>query len=255
MKRQWVFGGFVLSLSLLFGGCASLTTPKPDPTRFYVLEPLDKGAPAPDAIYCKGVHLGVGRVELPGYLDTQKIVKFKANNEVFISEFNRWAEPLPGACERVLAANIALLTGVESIETFPWVNPSSHDFEVHTEIQSFQANADNVVMLEVIWRITGARGKEVYHVEISTYAKPSDGSYPGIVSAMSAAWAECSESVARGLVQAARKKLEQMQREAMAEKEVEKDDAVIEAFEEQVDVSPKAAESSPSLKEASSGLD
>lgn len=182
--------------------------PKTDPTRFYILTPLPKGQSGVDAIHCQGMVIGIGRVELPPYLDTQKIVTLNSTDEVTISEFNRWAEPLEQGFVRVLALNVEQLTGIREIETFPWVQRSNNDLELFTSVQSFEALPDGRVELRVSWRITTGCAAEVLSSGNSVFSVRSDGSYPSIVTAMSMALGQYSEVVAQGLVKAAKEKLQ-----------------------------------------------
>ncbi len=210
---------FSLIACLLLAGCGSMFEPKADPTRFFILSPLPEGDARTDAIHCKRLVLGVGRVELPSYLDTQKIVTFNSTDEVIMSEFNRWAEPLDRGFARILAYNIQQLTGVDEVEMFPWVDPKSNDLEVLTEVHAFEAMPDGRVELRVSWRITTGRSECLMVSGSDTFSARSDGSYPSIVSAMSLALSQYSETVAQALVVAAKEKLKRDLEKAKEERE------------------------------------
>ena len=182
--------------------------PKADPTRFFVLSSMPEGdKPSADVIHCKGLTLGVGVVELPPYLNTQKIVTFSSTDEVVLSEFNRWAEPLDRGFVRVFALNLQQLTGVQQVEAYPWVQRDDNDLEVFTEVHSFEAMPDGRVDLRVSWRITSNRSACLLASGSDTFIARSDGSYPSIVTAMSTAVGLYSEAVAGDLAKAAKAKL------------------------------------------------
>jgi hypothetical protein len=183
--------------------------PKGDPTRFFILTPLPEGGSAHEAMNCKGLTIAIGRVELPPYLNTQKIVTFSSTDEVVLSEFNRWAEPLDSGFARVLALNIRELTGVSQIEFFPWIDRDRNDFEVFTEVHAFEATPDGTVELRVSWSITTGNAQCLLFSGNDVFMARSDGSYPSIVSAMSAAVGRYSERISQALTEASKKKLKQ----------------------------------------------
>lgn len=199
---------FIIAACLFLVGCGSVFEPKVDPTRFFVLSPVPEGRTKhEDALHCKGLILGVGVVELPSYLNTQKIVTFSSTDEVVLSEFNRWAESLDQGFSRVFALNLQQLTGVQQVETFPWIQRDDNDLEVFTEVHSFEAMPDGRVDLRVSWRITTSRSTCLFVSGSDTFTARSDGSYPSIVTAMSTAVGLYSDVVARDLAKAAKAKL------------------------------------------------
>ena len=199
---------FIITACFLLVRCGSMFEPKADPTRFFVLSPMPEGdVPSADAIHCKGLILGVGIVELPPYLNTQKIVTFSSTDEVVLSEFSRWAEPLDRGFVRVFALNLQQLTGVQQVEAYPWMQRDDNDLEVFTEVHSFEAMPDGRVDLRVSWRITTSRSTCLLASGSDTFVARSDGSYPSIVTAMSTAVGLYSEAVARDLATAAKAKL------------------------------------------------
>src|SRR5262249_28281389 len=98
-----------------------------DPTRYYTLGPVtapkaEAGAAAPPS-RDRGVgtvSVGVGPVIMPAYLDRVQIVTRTDADQVDLSMFNRWAEPLQDGMARVLAEEIGARVPTERVVTFPW---------------------------------------------------------------------------------------------------------------------------------------
>ena len=64
--------------------------------------------------------IGVGPVIMPGYLDRVQIVTRTGTDQVEISVFNRWAEPLEDGIARILAEEIGARVPTDRIVMFPW---------------------------------------------------------------------------------------------------------------------------------------
>src|SRR5262245_1734462 len=88
--------------ALALSGCRAVT----DATKFYALSSLPPapGDPAPTALSTAGI--GVGPVLLPGYLDRPQVATRGGDDELEISMYHRWAEPLERGIAEVLAANL-----------------------------------------------------------------------------------------------------------------------------------------------------
>ena len=58
----------------LAAGCGSLLDPRPDETRFYVLDPTAAPEPAEETLASEGASIGLGPVRIPDYLRRPEIV-------------------------------------------------------------------------------------------------------------------------------------------------------------------------------------
>src|ERR671936_2230343 len=113
-----------LAASLGLAGCAVS-----DPTQYYA---LGRTAPSSTAAGSTefsaspstlrspvagtdAVTIGVGPVIVPGYLDRSQIVTRTATDQVELSTFHRWAEPLPEGIARILAEEISARVPTERI--------------------------------------------------------------------------------------------------------------------------------------------
>ncbi len=111
---------FIVTL-LLLQGC-SVFPPKSPAPKYYVLHCLNnirQNAPVKGAVSPNRQTLVVGPIEIPNYLQRTQVVMHLKGNRLLISNFHRWAEPLESAIERILAKDIALLSGMR-LETYPF---------------------------------------------------------------------------------------------------------------------------------------
>jgi uncharacterized protein len=162
MKRHHASRGamlFLTAAALTLTSCAGVA----DPTRYYVLSSISPapGDPMPAAVSSAGV--GVGPVLVPGYLNRMQIVTRNADDEVEISTYHRWAEPLEAGISQVLANDLAMQIGSERIAVFPWrgrINQTL-DYQVAVVVLRFEGSPGRQVTLDARWRLVGRDGKEL----------------------------------------------------------------------------------------------
>ena len=104
--------------------------------------------------------IGIGPVDLPGYLDRSQIVSRETPHRLEVQEFHQWAEPMESNMVRVLAENIAYQLPGKRVIQYPWgVTPA--DLQVVALVTRFDASADKQVRLNVLWGIFGEDGRQV----------------------------------------------------------------------------------------------
>jgi len=158
--------------ALALAGCAGVT----DPTRYYVLSstPAAPGDSAPTAAASVGV--GVGPVLVPGYLNRAQIVTRGASDEVDISTYHRWAEPLENGIAQALANDLATQIGSERIAVFPWRGRvvQALDYQVTVVVLRFEGSPGRRVTLDARWRLVGRDGNELA-LKRTTIDEPVNG--------------------------------------------------------------------------------
>jgi uncharacterized lipoprotein YmbA len=105
--------------------------------------------------------LGLGPIELPGYLDRLQIATRTSTNRLSYSEFDRWAAPLAESFSRVLAQNISHLLNPARVIQFPWQNSDTPDFQVKIEVLQFEANSNQQAWLTARWTVIDRNKKIV----------------------------------------------------------------------------------------------
>ena len=91
---------FFLVVLVLLAGCLNLKTGTP-PAQYYLLSSLPEQQPVEQIHEAgSGPVVGVGPISLPRHLDRPQIVTMAGPNELRLSEFHRWAEPLQNSITR-----------------------------------------------------------------------------------------------------------------------------------------------------------
>jgi len=139
----------IVALLMHLAGCASSA-----PTRFYVLSPLASSTSDSQVPKDEGcIAIGIGPVELPAYLDRPQIVTRVSENELSLSEFNKWAEPLKDNLTRVLVENLSTLICADAISIFPWKGPTPIDYQVEVTVIRMDGSVGGNASLVARWAI------------------------------------------------------------------------------------------------------
>jgi uncharacterized lipoprotein YmbA len=184
----------VLAIGVLaLAACRSVE----DPTKYYVLSPTSPPEPTPRAA-SSSTAIGVGPVLIPGYLDRVQIVTRGAEDEVELSPYHRWAEPIESGIAKVVADNLALLVGSERIAVFPWRGGVARllDYQVVIVVLRFEGAPGRQVTLDARWRLLGKAGQELV-LKRSTINEPviAEG-YQPLVRGMNQALAALAREIA-----------------------------------------------------------
>ena len=183
---------------LLLSGC--LGPGKSKPTRFYVLSSLysAKAKPAPVADL-KNVAIGVGPVRIPGKLDRSQIVTRTAQNEIDLTEFAEWGDPLGAGFSRVLAENLSVLLNTENIAIFPWLKATQTDYQVAVDVADFIGNPGGNVVLRAWWTVFGENGRTELLKRYTNLNEPVTGDD---IAAMVQAQSHTLEALSRQIAEA-----------------------------------------------------
>ncbi|WP_455221800.1 PqiC family protein [Kaarinaea lacus] len=192
LKQQyWVVICFSL-MSLLLAGCG--TTP---PSRYYMLNSIPQVSTesSPDQLEAN-VHVGIGPVTLPKYLDRYAIVIRSEGAEVMINDMHLWAEPLADNFTRVLANNINLLVSAADTSIYPWQNQNTIDYQVTVDVLRFDADINNNVILSAHWTIYGKDNNHPLYVgKTLIREKAGNNNYESLVSTQSEATIKLSQEI------------------------------------------------------------
>lgn len=178
----------LLLISFSLTGCSS------KPSKFYVLStlPLQAAKPIKHRVY-----LGVGPITVPEYLQQPQIVSRLDGNNIKVNEFQRWAEPLEDAVERVLTQNLSLLVPSETISIYPWTADTRIDYRVIVEIVCFEPEPGGESVLLARWRITNKDDTKTYIGRTAQYHYPSNlKNYNEMVASMNQNLSHLSQDIA-----------------------------------------------------------
>jgi hypothetical protein len=185
--------GWAFLLTVFFVAACS-TTP---PVAYYTLNTLpEMQQEIPAAVMDDTLAIGVGPVEFPKFLDRPQIVTRKSQNQIQVSEFHRWAGSFPGNFSRVLAKNISILLPTDRVAVYPWGEQFSPTYRIKLDVEQFDGQVGERVVLEVTWMVTDQEGTNKLLVRKSLIEEPvPDNNYEALVVAESNALATLSRTI------------------------------------------------------------
>ena len=171
------------------------------PSHFYMLNSMaddNKGEPASGQT--GKLHIGLGPVTLPKYLDRSPIVLRGSSTEVIIDDLHRWAEPLEDNFIRVLAENLyAELDGAQ-ISLHPWRDWKGIDYQIVITVYRFDSDTTGNITLSSNWSIVGAADEQTLYAQKSVIKESALSSdYPALVNGQSKATQQLSREIAAKL--------------------------------------------------------
>jgi uncharacterized lipoprotein YmbA len=131
----------------LLAGCVSLE-PKPDRTRYYLLE---TEAGPPDAARAAVPVLGVGPVRLPAYLDRPEIVTRAGAARIEVASVERWAAPLDVLFADALTEGLRAAVPAREVSAWPWPVGAAPEWSTSVDVLRFDAEPDGTAVLEARW--------------------------------------------------------------------------------------------------------
>jgi hypothetical protein len=144
--------------------------------------------------------IGVGPVELPEHLERPQIVTRIGSNELYLSEFNRWAEPLEENFSNVLAGNLSLLLSTDKVLVYPWIGNLEVKRQVRVNVLQFDGLSGGEVLLKVLWGIKDEDGKFLFPIKKSSFSTPAGKGYPEMVEAMNRVLDDFSKEIAKEII-------------------------------------------------------
>ena len=191
---------FQVAFILVLGGCLGGGSQTP-PTRYFVLNSLhtaeNKKQPVTEL---KGAIVVVGPLTLTQVLDRPQILIRQSNNEIRVSDLDRWAEPLQENLIRVVVDNLSVLLSSGSVIRFPPARTIPVTYQIIIEVTRFDGNPKEQVMLRARWTILGDKGDTVLLEQESVLNELSNGDTTAeMVSAQSRLVAKFSRDIAEAI--------------------------------------------------------
>ncbi len=193
--------------SLAVLGCVGTSRP----SRFYTLAPAEVHESA--VVTWNGASLAplaIGPVEIPDYLDRQQIVTRTAENELVVSDFERWGGSLEHDISSSLVATAADRLVPRRILVFPWRSipaaAASGAYRASIVISRFDGAPGGSVVLRGRWQLVRERdGREEFLAtkEAAIAEQVDGGDYRALVAAMQRALVRFGVEVADGVAAAA----------------------------------------------------
>ena len=166
-----------------------------------MLSPMSESKKAPQAEIGEGYFaIGVGPVRIPEYLNRPQIVTRKSAIELYLDEFNKWAEPLEDNFTRVLTENLANILGTDPVAIFPFRGSLSVDYRVTVDVIRFDGMLGKDITLIARWSIFGKEHDELLSIRRSVYTEPAGkNNYQTFIQAKSRAIEKLSRDIAAAI--------------------------------------------------------
>ncbi|MFA6281324.1 MAG: PqiC family protein [Candidatus Omnitrophota bacterium] len=187
---------FVLSAIFIFilSGCVPISS-SPN-ARFYNLYAV--GDNVNSKFEAKDLIIGIGPVKIPEYLNRPQMVITNKDKTVTFAQFNRWAEPLDSALERVINEDLLTRLDGATIETFPWNRTVQVKYQVIADVVRLENEFNEKLIFVVQWSIIDLEKKSAVFTKRSEFNQeinPHD--YHGLASALSKSGALLSQEIAQ----------------------------------------------------------
>lgn len=183
----------LLSATLAQASACGLLSPREDPTRLFVLASIEELEPERVPAASGARSLGIGPLAFPDYLRGELLSR-ESVTAVEPARYERWAEPLDKAVERVLSANLVLLTGARSV-AYPWYGSEAPEASVNVRFERLELEARERAVVVATWSVRYEGGPVAEHR--SRIVRPlADASGETAALELSRALAQLSEEIA-----------------------------------------------------------
>ncbi len=176
-----------LGLLVLLSSCGGSA-----PSHFYTLAPVPPGAPDVPSRVGTGPAIVIAEVTLPPALDRDSFVTQSGPEQLDVSSENRWAAPLRGMVQRVLAADLASRMPSADVIAPGDPLPPGRVITIEANLREFIGNTDGRVTLDADWTMHGSHA--IHRVSLTRQA--TSGHAGPIAAAMSSLLAELSDRIA-----------------------------------------------------------
>jgi len=157
--------------AVALGGCFGARS---NPSQFYVLTSIAEAGAAEASGEPLDITVGLGPITMPDYLSRPQLVTRMGENEVAVSEYERWAGSFEQNLAESLGANLAVLLGTHDILAYPWYATASVKYAVSVGVVRFERTAQGGADLLAGWEIRDGASGERYDRGISRISEPVD---------------------------------------------------------------------------------
>lgn len=180
-----------LAAAIVAEGCLG---PRADQSTYFLLTSTAVPGEIPAPLSAR---LGLGPVTLPGYLDRSELVTRVSENQLAVSDIERWAEPLRDNVLRALSQNLVRLLRPNDYVPYPWYESAAVDYGVAVDLTRFEADSTGSVTLDADWRITSGDPQETLYRGDSLIREAANGAGTDrLVAALSRALTRLCDEIA-----------------------------------------------------------
>lgn len=197
MKKRTIASRRLLiacTLTTLLSGCFGHS----QPIEFYTLSPLPR--PAGGTGSAPGTIVAVYPAAIPAAIDRPQIVTRTDENQIVLSEFNRWGGTLKEEISRVLVENLGILLSDRRVSVMTDNLAGDPAYLVAVTFNRFDGRLGENVWLNAAWTIRDQKHKKTLAVKTSILQEKISGpGYAELVAAQSRALGALSREIAAEL--------------------------------------------------------
>ena len=136
-------------------------------------------------------------VTVPEGVDRSPMVLRTGPNQVDVTDFHRWAEPLKHAIPRVVAEHLAREVGTPRVFAGRAAAGQAVDLRVAIDVQRFESSLQQGAILDALWTVSGAKATTA-RTRRSLLVEPAPSPDPaGLAAAHSRALARLAGEIAK----------------------------------------------------------
>lgn len=190
--RKLLLGTCLMALSM--AGCLG----HGQPIQFYTLAPLPR--PAGAAAGVPETIVAVYPAVIPASIDRPQIVNRTDENQIVLSEFDRWGGNLKEEIGRMLVENLNILLAGRRVSVMSDNLAPDPAYLVAVTFNRFDGRLGDSVWLNAAWTVRGQKHKKMLAVKNSVFEEKVLGpGYADLVAAQSRALAALSREIAAEL--------------------------------------------------------
>lgn len=168
------------------------------PIEFYTLSPLPRTATGTGS--APGTIVAVYPATIPAAIDRPQIVTRTDENQIVLSEFNRWGGTLKEEISRVLVENLGILLADRRVSVMTDTQAVDPAYLVAVTFNRFDGRLGESVRVNAAWTVRDQKHKKTLAVKTSTIEEKAQGpGYAELVSAQSRALGALSREIAAEL--------------------------------------------------------
>ena len=167
-------------------------------THFHTLAPVAAAAP-PARKACSGPPIEVRHVDLPGVLDREAVVRSDSAESLDVSSTDRWAAPLDGMIQRVMAQDLRQRLPGQQVLLPGDAPPAGGAKGLSLNIEHFAGDAAGKVSLQADWTVTSRSGSVLLTRSNTADAQAASPAVGDVVTAMSEALGAFADPIAAAL--------------------------------------------------------
>ena len=183
-----------VAASLLASSCGILS-PRPDPTRWFVLATIEELDPGRTGAERGGHSLGIGPLSFPEYVLRRELVSRQDVTRIVPLRDELWAEPLDEAVARVLASDLTLLSGARAVP-HPWFATEAPKTRVRIAFERFELEERARAVLVATWILEDESGNVLHERQSHVVRALADPGGKSAALELSRALADLSEEIA-----------------------------------------------------------